>query len=88
MVYFIKCIRIYFVFTPNEHTHDSDDDTEKSRLVDIDVIFDEWVNHDENYLNNENDGDADNITTLGDQDETDSCSDTSDDDNNTTLTQS
>ncbi|CAF2937419.1 unnamed protein product [Rotaria sp. Silwood2] len=73
---------------PNEHTHDSDDHTEKSRLVDIDVIFDEWVNHDENYLNNENDGDADYITTLGDQDETDSCSDTSDDDNNTTLTQS
>ncbi|CAF0817450.1 unnamed protein product [Rotaria sordida] len=75
--------------TPNEHTHDSDDDTEKSRLVDVDVIFDEWVNHDENYLNDEDDGDGDYIPTLGDQDETDSCSDTSDDDdNNTTLTQS
>ena len=75
--------------TSNEHIHESDDELEKLRLVDIGLIDNEWINDGENALNNEDDGDADHVPTLGDQDESDS-SDSSDDDddNNSTFTQS
>ena len=74
--------------SPNGQTHDSDDELETSRLVDVGVIFDEWINNDETYLNDEDDGDADYVPILADQDESDSYSDSSDDDNNSTFTQS
>ncbi|CAF1298723.1 unnamed protein product [Adineta steineri] len=74
--------------TSNEDINNSDDELEKSRLVDMGVIVDEWVDYDENYLNDEDDGDADHVPTLADDDESDSYSDSSDDDdNNPTLTQ-
>jgi hypothetical protein len=91
----IKHCKISFLFskqdrittTANTNNHDSDDEIEKSRLVDMDVLLDEWINCGENYSDNEDD-DPDYVPTLADEDESSSDSDSSSDDDDSTLSQS
>ncbi|CAF1539690.1 unnamed protein product [Adineta ricciae] len=69
----------------NEQTHDCDAEIEGLRLTDLGAIFDEWINNDEDYVTDDEDGDY--VPTLGDED-SDSGSDCSDDDNNSLSIQS